>query len=120
MVLKAKSVKKCRYLSSESFVKRQDRIVLKELEDEGMILNLRNGHYFTLDKLGLFIWKSLDGKKNLEQIAQRIVSRYAVTKTTALADLIVVTKDLYGEKLVTVANKSVRLIGHSVNSIMKA
>ncbi len=90
------------HLSSLSFVKRQDHIALKEIEKEGILLNLKNGHYFVTNELGLFIWKLLDRKKSLEQIAQRIVSRYEGTKTVVLASLIVFVKILYRQKLVTI------------------
>ncbi len=90
--------------SSRSLIKRREQIVLKEMEveKEGILLNLKNGHYFVANELGLFIWKLLDGKKNLEQIAGRIVFRYKGTKTAVLADLIVFVKGLYKRKLVMI------------------
>ena len=91
--------------ASQSFIKRQDHVTLKEIEKEGILLNLKNGHYFVINELGVLIWKLLDGKKNLEQIAERIVSRYEVRKTAAFTDLLIFIKDLYKKDLIAHVNR---------------
>lgn len=90
--------------SSQSFVKKQDHIVLKEIENEGILLNLKNGHYFVINKIGILIWKLLNGKKSLDEISQRILRRYQGSKTAVLADLTAFVKTLYKQKLVILKN----------------
>lgn len=60
----------------------------KEVDGEGIVLDVRSGDYFELDALGLWIWKRLDGKRTVEAIAQEITRRYRVDKGTAMADLV--------------------------------
>lgn len=89
-------------LNPRSVIKREENIPFKEIENEGILLNLKNGDYFTVDSLGLLIWKSIDGKKNLAQIAERVTARYEVSKNTALSDLIGFVKNLHKKELVEV------------------
>lgn len=91
-------------LNPKSVVRKEENTPFKELEHEGIILNLKNGDYFSVDRVGLLVWKAIDGKKNLDQIAERVIARYKVAKTTVLSDLIGFVKSLHHKKLVTVIN----------------
>lgn len=75
-------------IDTKSKFKRNENAPWKEIEKECIILNLENGDYHTLDEIGLFIWKSFDGKKSLEAIAKSIAARYDVAPTQALKDLL--------------------------------
>jgi len=68
-------------------VERVEEIPWKEVEGEGIILDLKTGDYFELDEIGLWIWKQLDGKKSVSAIAEKMSEEYQVDKRNALADL---------------------------------
>ncbi len=89
-------------LNSKSVVKKEENTPFKELDHEGIILNLKNGDYFSVDRVGLLVWKAIDGKKNIDQIAGRVTARYEVSKDTALSDLIGFVKNLHQKELVEV------------------
>lgn len=89
-------------ITADTFVKRQENIPWKVIENEGILLNLRNGNYFTINEAGLFIWKLLDGSKNLEKIAKRISSRYNINKTLAFSDLLKFIKTLHIKRLLVI------------------
>lgn len=75
--------------------KRKDDVPWKEIDKECIILNLENGNYHTLDDVGLFLWKLLDGNKNLQEITKSIASRYDVTPAQAHTDLVTFLKELH-------------------------
>lgn len=87
---------------SNTLIKRQDNVPWKEIEKEGILLKLEDGDYFTVNEIGLFIWKLLNGTKNLEEIAHRISLRYNVNKDIALSDLLKFTKSLHQKGLVAI------------------
>ena len=87
-------------ITEESIVRRQEQVPFKELDQERILLHLDSGDYFAIDEVGLLIWKSMDGKRSLEQIAERIVAQYEVTRVKALHDVISFVNGLWNKKLV--------------------
>ena len=89
-------------ITLESRIKRQDNTPWKEIEKEGIILKLKDGDYFAVNEVGLYIWKSLNGTKKLDQIAQRISSHYKINKARALSDLLRFIKTLHKKGLTVI------------------
>ncbi len=89
-------------ITPESVVAIKEDVPFKEFGKEGIVLNLINGDYFELDEVGLFIWKSLNGKHNLKRVAKRIGMSFEVNEKLALKDLIFFVKDLYKKNLVRI------------------
>ena len=80
----------------------KDKIaVWKDLKEEGIILNLNSGYYFNINETGVFIWKLLDGRKSLRDIALKLSVRYKIPKKVALKDVALFTKSLYSKKLIS-------------------
>lgn len=93
-------------ISATSIIKRQEHVPHKEVAKRGILLRLKDGDYFTLNEIGLYIWKSLNGTRDLTYIAKQLSSRYTVKKDVALADLITFVKALHKKRLVTIYQKS--------------
>ncbi len=70
------------------------------IDDEAVVLNLENGHYYVLNETGRRIWELLDGKLSLEQIASLLCEEYEVEQSKSLADVIKLIKELAAEGLV--------------------
>lgn len=87
-------------ITEQSIVQKQEQVPFKQIDNEGILLHLDSGDYFAIDEVGLLIWKSMDGKRSLRQIAKQIVARYEVAKTKALNDVVTFTKGLWKKKLV--------------------
>lgn len=93
-------------ITLKSLIKRQDNTPWKELDKEGILLKLKDGDYFGINEVGLFIWKLLNGNKDLEQIAKRVTLRYKVSKATAFSDTLKFIKTLYKKDLATLCGKN--------------
>lgn len=67
--------------------RRADIIPWREVDDQGLILDIHSGDYFEINETALLIWKSLDGKHSLGRITSMICQTYAVTQKQAASDL---------------------------------
>jgi glutathione synthase/RimK-type ligase-like ATP-grasp enzyme len=71
------------------------------LEQEAVLLNLENGVYFTLNRVGKVIWELFTGEQSLESILLVICKQFEVTDDVARADLITLVTKLSQEGLIT-------------------
>jgi len=70
-------------------------IAVKVLDGEAIMINLTNGTYYSLDKMGTEIWELIVRGEPLAQVLQAITQKYAVNSDTAKGDF----KQLVGELL---------------------
>ena len=74
--------------------------VCKVLDGEGVLLNLENGFYYTLNRVGTAIWELFTGDQSLERILTAIRDRFDVAENKARADLIALVVRLHREQLI--------------------
>ena len=70
------------------------------IDDEAVVLNLDNGHYYVLNETGRRIWELLDGKLSVAQIASVICEEYDVDQQQSISDVIKLMDELSAEDLV--------------------
>ncbi len=70
------------------------------IDEEAVVLNLDNGHYYVLNETGRRVWELLDGQRSVAQIAALICKEYDVDEQQAMADVIKLMKELTAEGLV--------------------
>jgi hypothetical protein len=51
--------------------RRRERVVHRQLNEGGVLLNLDDGSYFQVNPVGLLIWESLDGN-DLEHVVSQV------------------------------------------------
>lgn len=68
--------------------------------EEGLLLKLKTGDYFTVNEVGLKVWEAADGRTP-EEIAFSLVRRFDVTPEAALKDVRAYCKDLKAAGLLT-------------------
>jgi hypothetical protein len=70
----------------------------------GILLDLKTGDYFELDEVALAIWKMLDGKTSLAQVADKLARTYAAPRPEVVErDIIRFVSELRRRKLVEAA-----------------
>ena len=69
------------------------------LEGDAVLLNLDNGHYYSLNKVGTAIWEYCDGNRTLQEVLQQICDRFDVKEERAQADLLSISSHLLKENL---------------------
>ncbi len=75
------------------------------LDGEAVLLNLENGHYYSLNRVGSAIWEHCDGKRTLEEILHEICQRFDVGEDRARGDLLAITSQLLKEELLFSSQK---------------
>ena len=73
-------------MNRNSIVSKAKKVPAKELEGEMVLLNLENGDYVALNDAGMEIWKLLEGKRSVEELAQDLKDAYSIPAATALKD----------------------------------
>lgn len=79
-------------------------VAAKVMDGEAIIINLANGIYYSMDKVGELIWELLAGAHSLEEVILAIVARYDVSREQAQADVERLAAELLQENLLRMAN----------------
>ncbi|WYL93493.1 MAG: PqqD family peptide modification chaperone [Gloeotrichia echinulata IR180] len=74
------------------------------LEQEAVLLNLENGVYFTLNRVGKVVWELFTGEQSLESIFLIICEQFEVAEDVARIDILALLKKLSQEGLITNVN----------------
>lgn len=93
-------------LTRETRIRISDAQVSAALEGETVILSMRDGIYFGLDRVGSRIWALAQQPTTLGAIAQGIVAEFDVDDATAFADLVRLVQELATHGLVDLTPSS--------------
>jgi hypothetical protein len=80
-------------------------VAAKVLDGEAIMINLSNGMYYSMDKVGGLIWEAIEQGHSLEEIVLAVLSRYAVSREQAAADVRRLSEELIKENLVVVSDQ---------------
>ncbi|OFW08019.1 MAG: hypothetical protein A3H96_24390 [Acidobacteria bacterium RIFCSPLOWO2_02_FULL_67_36] len=73
----------------------------RELDGEGVLLDLGSGRYFGLDPVALRTWQMLSDGLTLRAIRDRLLDEFDVDAPTLESDLLTFVRDLLGRGLVS-------------------
>ncbi len=82
---------------------RTEEVAAKVMDGEAIIINLANGVYYSMDKVGGLIWEAIEKQSSLSAIIAETVARYEVSSERAEADIQRIAEELLQENLVTVS-----------------
>jgi Coenzyme PQQ synthesis protein D (PqqD) len=68
-------------------------LVWSELDDEIIVLDTSSGDFYSLNKTATEVWKALEAKTPVEQIAAGLASRYGIDPAQAMADVLELTRE---------------------------
>jgi hypothetical protein len=100
--------KKANIYSGAVVVAIQDQ-VSTSLEDEAVILNLKDGVYYGLDPIGARIWELVQQPRGVGAIRNIILKEYEVDPERCEQDLVRLLQDLAARGLIEVPARHVRL-----------
>jgi hypothetical protein len=86
-------------LSLDSSLKVSDDVVFRELDGEGVILNLASGIYFGLDPTGMRMWQLIDQQGRLGTVLAALCEEYEAPRETIERDLIRLASELWDKGL---------------------
>lgn len=91
-------------MNRKSIVSKAKKVPAKELEGEMVLLNLENGDYVALNDAGMEIWKLLEGKRLVEELAQYLEEAYSIPAATALQDTLAFLGNLQSKGFIEVSS----------------
>ena len=80
---------------------RGEEIAAKVIDGEAIIINLANGIYYSMDKVGGLIWEMIEAKHTVEEMITATVARYDVSRERAQADIEALVDEILRENLIT-------------------
>lgn len=81
-------------LSLKSSLKVSDDVVFRELDGEGVILNLASGIYFGLDETGTRMWRLIEQHGQLGAVLAALSEEYEALPETIERDLVRLASEL--------------------------
>lgn len=92
-------------IKDSSIVKRARDQVSADLDGEAVILNLKNGVYYSLDRVGTYIWDLLKEPIQVGEIRSAILEEYDVEANRCERDLLNLLEKLASEELIDVVEE---------------
>ena len=81
----------------------EQEVAAKVIDGEAIIINLANGIYYSMDKVGALIWEMLAGGHSLAEVTTAVLARYDVTREQTEADMQKLAAELMQENLLVVS-----------------
>ena len=89
-------------ISTASRVRISDDALFQELQGEAVVLDLKTGVYFGLDRVGTRIWQLLGEHELLSEVAEVIRNEYDVSEQRCTEDLVALVRRLSDDGLVAI------------------
>ena len=82
------------------FQPRNEEVAAKVIDGEAIIINLANGVYYSMDKVGAFVWDLLQAGHTLENVIAAVAGHYDVSRDQAESNVQELVQELVQENLV--------------------
>jgi hypothetical protein len=80
-------------------------VIAKVIDGEAIIIRVSDGVYYSMDKIGGFLWDQIARHSSADQLAESLVARYEVSLDQARADVASLLAQLVEERLVAVSRQ---------------
>jgi len=90
--------------SINSTVQATKELVASNLGDEIVILNLKDGTYYSLDDVGVVVWDMLQQPCSIAELCAAVMEQYAVDSAQCADDILALLEDLRSAGLIEVQN----------------
>lgn len=92
-------------LSVSSIVNVNKQAFSCNLDQEVVVLGIKDGVYYGLDNLGSFIWNIIQEPIKVEKVRDTILEKYEVEKSVCESDLMNFLQNLHEKGLLEVQNE---------------
>src|SRR5947207_1546005 len=82
---------------------RTEEVAAKVIDGEAIIINLANGIYYSMDKVGALIWEMLAAGHSLAEVTTAVLARYDATREQAGTDAQKLAAELVREHLLVIS-----------------
>lgn len=89
-------------MAGKRYLLRAQETPWKSVDDEeGVLLKLKDGTYYTINGVGLKIWELSNGTRNSDDIASEIANGFSISVSKAKKDMEDFVSQLKKEELIT-------------------
>jgi len=88
---------------------RDEEVASKVIDGEAIIINLANGVYYSMDKVGALIWDLLQAGCTLEEMILAVTDQYDVSREDAESNVRELVQELIQENLVVSTENGIPL-----------
>ena len=88
-------------LTLESCVKLSPDVLFQELQGDGVLLDMKSGVYFGLDRVGTRIWQLMAEPKPLAAVVAAMLEEFDVTKDRCSEDVLTLARKLAEQGLLS-------------------
>jgi len=92
-------------LSGSSMISVTKEAVHCDVEDEVVILSMKDGVYYGLNPVGAFIWNQIQKPKRVDEICDLIMGEFDVGREECEADLMELLSELLDKGLIEVSDE---------------
>jgi len=92
-------------LSGSSMISVTKEAVHCDVEDEVVILSMKDGVYYGLNPVGAFIWNQIQKPKRVDEIFDLIMGEFDVGREECEADLMDLLSELLDKGLIEVSDE---------------
>ena len=82
------------------FRPREEEVASKVIDGEAIIINLANGVYYSMDKVGALVWERLQAGYTLDDVIRSVTAAYDVSPEHAESNVVELVEVLLQENLV--------------------
>lgn len=86
-------------------VKQSDNAIVSNMNDEKVMLSIKNGNYYNLGAIGGQIWELIADHRTIAELIATLLSIYDVDKDTCEGEVILFLKQMAGEELIHIYDK---------------
>ena len=93
-------------LQSQSRITLAPDLLASNLDGEVVILHVGRGQYYSLDKVGAYIWGRLAEPTTVQEVYEALLEDYDAEPERCRGDLLALLEQLAGEGLIEVRNET--------------
>ena len=93
-------------VSENTVVKKALATASRIIDGEAVIVLPEEGMVRVLNEGGSFIWKAIDGKKKIDDIAQAVIGEFKISKAQAFSDTKEFIEELIEKKMIFKVSES--------------
>ena len=85
----------------------EEDILVREIEDESVILNLNDESYYGLDDIGTHFWNVVTSSASIQSALEKLVDEYEVDESVLKKDLAKWLQTLLDKKMLKINDESI-------------
>lgn len=85
-------------------IRNQEKFLFSSLGDEGVMMDLENGNYISLNAVGSDIWQMLEQEMTKQELIQKLSASYSVSEEQCEVDLEEFLSEMIKQEMVIISN----------------